>query len=297
MKSIFGRMPQPVSHMGHPHWVAAVRVYRKGMIGSGSDASIALLDHPCNMGDAVEVVSATTRMVRRLTSAWRSRMKVWSAAHQASMQRPPPETDLQRLLRLRRELGDRVCGLIAPERAAIDILHIGKIAALAPRPPQGARLHRLADPSNGGSQRSFNVAVPEADDTTGTLIIYVTAGFLNCWDRLDEDLERFLTTRREVILVLIADRFRALEFSMHTYLFGILATAFPIGKFTTRLEAHNTSSVPLASRRPFTGMLDRPAWGVIMEGWRTVFGTAEPPATFSALVISVRSRRGPPSPT
>ena len=298
VESILARMPQPVSHMGHPHWVAALRVYRKDMIGSGSDASIALLDHPCNMGDAVDVVSATTRMVRRLTSAWRSRMKARSAVHRASMQQPALESDLQRLLRLRRELGDRVRGMIAPERPAIDILHIGKIAALAPRPPQGARLHRLVDPSDGGSLRSFNVAVPEADARAGTLIIYVTAGFLNCWDRLDEDLERFLATRRQVILVLIADRFRALEISMHTYLLAILATSFPIGKYAARLEVHNASSTPLASRRFFAAMLARPVRAMLEKGWRTVLGTAEPPATtFSALVVSVRSRGAPPSPT
>jgi hypothetical protein len=212
------------------------------------------------------------------------------------MQQAAPETDLQRLLRLRRELGDRVCGLIAPERPAIDILHIGRIAALAPRPLQGARLHRLADPSEGGGIRSFNVAVPDA--RTGTLIVYVTAGFLNCWDRLEEDLERFLATRRQVVLVLIADRFRALEFAMHTYLLAILATSFPIGKFATRLEVYNASSTPLASRRPFAAMLARPALRVLEKGWRTVSGTAEPPATtFSALVVSVRWRGAPPSPT
>ena len=46
---ILARMPSPVSHAGHAHWVPAVRVYRENMIRGGADAAVALLDDPRNM--------------------------------------------------------------------------------------------------------------------------------------------------------------------------------------------------------------------------------------------------------
>ena len=280
--------------MGHPHWLGALRVYREGMIRGGSDASIALLDHPRNMSDTEQPVPAVTRTARRLASAWQGRMKARSATRRATVQQPAPETELGRLLRLRRELGDLVCGMIASEPPAIDVVHIGNIALLAPPLPQGARLLRLADPSEGGSRRSFNVEVAEAEDTTGTLIVYVTAGFLYCWDRLEEDLGRFLGTRRRVILVFVTDRFRPLEFGTHSYLLTVLATSFPARKFATTLAVYDASPTPLAPRRPLLGSIRALAWrarNALAERWPTLLGTEAPPATFSALVVSVRPAR------
>jgi hypothetical protein len=288
--SILARMPRPVSHMGHPHWLAAVRVYRENMIRGGSDAFIALLDHPRNISDAEQAVPALARMPRPLVSAWQGG-KAWAAARGATAQQPAPETELGRVLRLRQELGALVCGMIAPEPPAIDVVHIGNIALLAPPLPQGARLLRLADPSEGGSRRSFNVEVAEAEDASGTLVVYVTAGFLYCWDRLEEDLGRFLGTRRLVVLVFITDRFRPLEFATHSYLFTVLATSLPAWKFATTLEVYNASPIPRVPRRPLLGFmrsLARRARSALGARWPALLGTEAPPATFSALVVSVR---------
>jgi len=46
---ILARMPPSVSHVSHPHWVPAVRVYREDMVHGGADAAVALLDDPRNM--------------------------------------------------------------------------------------------------------------------------------------------------------------------------------------------------------------------------------------------------------
>jgi hypothetical protein len=161
--------------------------------------------------------------------------------------------------------------------------------------PHGARLLHIADPSESGTNRQFNVTVPEAEDRTSTLIICAGAGFLHCWERLDEDLERFLSSPRQVILVLIVERSRPLEFATHSYLLGILATSFPARKFTTRLEVYDASPTLRALRGPFFGFLPtlaRRARSVLKERWHAVLGTAESPATFSALVVSVQSRAG-----
>ena len=291
VEGTLARMPPPVSHMGHPHWLGALRVYRENMIRGGSDASIALLDHPRNMGDVEQVVPAVTQMARRLASAWQGRMRAWSATRQAPLRKPAPETELGRSLRLRQELGALVCGMIASEPPAIDVVHIGNIAALAPPLPPGARLLRVADPSEGGSQRSFNVEVPEAEDATGMLVVYVTAGFLACWDRLEEDLERFLSSRRRVVLVFITDRFRPLEFATHSYLLTVLATSFPARKFAATLEVYDASPTPTVSRRPLPRSIRALAWrarSALIERWPALLGTEAPPATFSALVVSVR---------
>jgi hypothetical protein len=46
---ILARMPPPVSHVGHIHWVPAVRMYREDMIRGGADVAVPLLDDPRNM--------------------------------------------------------------------------------------------------------------------------------------------------------------------------------------------------------------------------------------------------------
>ena len=144
----------------------------------------------------------------------------------------------------------------------------------------------IADPSDAGRRRSFNVKVPVAEDTNSTLIIYVTAGFLHCWDRLDEDLKRFLSSLRQVIFVFITDRFRPLEFATHSYLLSILATSFPVRKFATTLEVYNALPTPCVSDTALSGFISDLA---LTEGEPAILRTTEVQATFSALVVSVWS--------
>ena len=42
-------MPPPVSHVGHLHWIPAVRIYREDMVKGDFNPEIALLDDPRNM--------------------------------------------------------------------------------------------------------------------------------------------------------------------------------------------------------------------------------------------------------
>jgi hypothetical protein len=292
---ILARMPRPISHRGHPHWLGALRIYRQNMIRGGSDASsIALLDHPLNATHVEQAVPPAARTLHPLWLKWQARLKAWSATRQVAAQRPAPETELGRSLRLRQELGNLVCATIRCESRGIDVVHIGNIALLAPPLPQGARLLRLGDPSEEGRQRSFHVEVPAAEDAAGTLIVYVTAGFLSCWDRLEEDLARFLETRRLVVLVFITDRFRALEFATHSYLLTVLATSLPARRFAATLEVYNAAPIPLASRRPLLASiraLARRTRIALTKPWPALLGTQPAPATFSALVVAVRPAR------
>ena len=49
---ILANMPPPLSHIGHPQWLPAVRIYREDMINGGSDVALTLLDDPRNMSAA-----------------------------------------------------------------------------------------------------------------------------------------------------------------------------------------------------------------------------------------------------
>src|SRR5262249_30630992 len=138
-------------------------------------------------------------------------------------------------------LGELVNAMIA-DCTAVDVVHIGNIGAQAPSPPAGTRIFHLPDPSAGGSTRSFNVRVSEAEGApSSTLLLFVTAGFLQSWDRLEEALNRFLESHKHVVLVFITDRFRALEFATHTYMLTVLATALPGRKFAAALYVYNDS--------------------------------------------------------
>lgn len=261
VESILAQMPPPVSHTGHPHWLGAIRCYREDMVRGGSDPANPLLDHPLN------------------------RTNTGDAPAQSMAKHPPeqlsqPVTDRKALRGLRKELGNLI------RRAAMggptDVVYIGDIASLAPLPPLRARRLHHPDPDQSG-MRQFNVRLPITEGSSRTLIIYVTAGFLWRWDRLDEDLERFLERPRRVILVLITDRFRPLEFATHSYLLSILATSFPPQKFVTNLEVYSGRSTQQASRRSLLRF---------MRARPQPTEAAEPPATFSALVISIQSRAG-----
>jgi hypothetical protein len=296
---ILARLPRPVSHLAHPHWLAAVRTYRQNMARGGSDAAIALLDQPSNDAHAQPALPATDRALRVLASAWRGRMQAWTAAHRAPAPQPPAETEDDRALRMRRELGRLVCGTIEPECATVDVVHIGAIAAQAPSPPRGARVLQLPDPSEGGSKRSFNVELGEVEHRNGALIIYVTAGFLQSWDRLAEDLDRLLQTRRQLVLVFITDQFRPLQFATHFYLLTVLGTALPARRFAATLQVYNAAPPPCPSapQRWPSGTIS--ALGAQVRSALARYRPARlaietPPPTFSALVVSVR--RAPPPP-
>jgi hypothetical protein len=188
---------------------------------------------------------------------------------------------------LRKELGYLVGGMIAHGRRRVDVVHIGDMTATAPRLSRRARTWRLRDPSRPGDKGDFNVKLPALAEKTGTIVICARAGFLHCWERLDEDIEALLCGSRQVILVLVVEEFRRLEFATHSYLLTILATAFPSRRFATRLEVYNPSPEPRRLHWPRSPLPWR-----LLRGRNVTDAAAdlEPPTTFSALVLSAQPR-------
>ena len=72
----------------------------------------------------------------------------------------------------------------------ICITYIGDIADHVVPLRGVTRFFNVADLSEQGFKRKFNIRVPPNDHPAdgSTLIIYATAGFLSVWERLQEDL-------------------------------------------------------------------------------------------------------------
>ena len=212
----------------------------------------------------------------------------------------PIRTALQReehpdpLLIIRRQLGYVIRRLIIAKHNPIDVVYIGgNIAQHSPPPPPGARVLYVVDPSEAGEGCDSNVGIPDPEREGSTLVIYATIDFLSRWTRLEEDLDRCLDTRRgQIIIVLIVPGFRPLEFATHSYLLSILASSFPTWKFMTRLEVYDTPELPgPVAKRPLLQsmrLLTGDVWRMLKRNWLLISGGGnEPPARFSALVISV----------
>src|SRR5262249_28984171 len=157
------------------------------------------------------------------------------------------------------------------------------------------RIFQVVDPTESGSRRDFNVAIPR-DHTASeasTLIIYATPAFLSLWDRAEEDLERFLVERVQVILVIVQARFRPLDFANHSYLLSLLLSCFPIRKFDTSLDVYIAPESPLppeARMMRWTRVLRANGWRLVKESCVALRAQSlgESPERFSALVISVK---------
>src|SRR5262249_54369945 len=149
-------------------------------------------------------------------------------------------------------LGKLVARQIRLKNKPIDIAVISTVedytvaTGIATLPRPARRIFQVPDPTESGSRRDFNVAIPR-DHTASeasTLIVYATPAFLSLWDRVEEDIDRFLVERLQVILVLVQPRFRPLDFSSHSYLLSLLLSCFPTRKFDTSLKVYIAPESP-----------------------------------------------------
>src|SRR5262249_42578449 len=201
------------------------------------------------------------------------------------------------------QLGKLVARQIRLKNKPIDIAVISTVenyavaAGIASLPRPARRIFQVVDPTESGRRRDFNVAIPR-DHTASeasTLIIYATPGFLSLWDRAEEDLERFLVERVQVILVIVQPRFRPLDFASHSYLLSLLLSCFPTRKFDTALEVYvapESLPAPEARMAHWTRAFKTNGWELFKQPWVAIRGwsPSESPERFSALVISVKRR-------
>jgi len=208
--------------------------------------------------------------------------------------------NLDSMLVASNQLGKLVAKQIRMRNKPIDIVIISTIedyvvaAGIGALPRPARRVFQVADPSEPGSRRDFNVAIPDhAASEASTLIIYAIPGFLSLWDRVEEDLDRFLVERLQVILVLVQPRFRPLDFASHSYLLSLLLSCFPTRKFDTSLEVYiapESAPAPEARMTRWMRVLRTYGWRLLKESCVAICGRSlgGSPERFSALVISVR---------
>jgi hypothetical protein len=201
------------------------------------------------------------------------------------------------------QLGKLVARQIRLKNKPIDIAVISTVedyavaAGIAALPRPARRIFQVVDPTESGRRRDFNVAIPR-DHTASeasTLIIYATSAFLSLWDRAEEDLERFLVERLQVILVIVQPRFRPLDFASHSYLLSLLLSCFPTRKFNTSLEIYIAPALePALEARMARSMrsLRDSSWRLLKQLCLAICGRSvgDIPERFSALVISVKRR-------
>jgi hypothetical protein len=209
--------------------------------------------------------------------------------------------NLDSMLLASHQLGKLVAKQTRMRNKPIDIAIVSTIedyvvaAGIDALPRPARRIFQVVDPTESGSRRDFNVAIPR-DHTASeasTLIIYATPAFLSLWDRVEEDLDRFLVERLQVSLVLVQPRFRPLDFASHSYLLSLLLSCFPARKFDTSLEVYiapQSSPNPKARMVGWMRILSSYGWRFLKESCAAICGRslAESPQRFSALVISVK---------
>jgi len=174
---------------------------------------------------------------------------------------------------------------------AFDVTLVGEVWRYAPSPPSGTRVIQMPDPSASTGTHEFNIHIPHVENRT--LVIYADIDFLFRWDRLEEDLDRFLADgRQQVIIVLIVPGFRFVDIASHSYLLSILLSSIPARKFATQLEVYVGPKAPRARERPVIRslrLLAGNAWRTLGRLSGDIFWTGiRTPTSFSAIVISVR---------
>jgi hypothetical protein len=200
----------------------------------------------------------------------------------------------RRLVLLRDELGILVRNTVRAKPRHTDVLYIGDIAQLAPLPWRGVRLEDVPDPSNSGAFRDFNVNVSDGPRSeASTLVIYATAGFMSVWDRIQDDLDRYFAAGwQQVLIVLITDRFRRLDFAGHSYLLSLLLNNFPRRKYLPHLDVF-IAREPGAERppAPFRSMFEIVARNRSFASMKANNSDqANSPDEFSALVIAIEPK-------
>jgi hypothetical protein len=227
---------------------------------------------------------------------WSTRILEAAAETQRMLQ---PEENPNPLLIPHIQLQKLIQTLNMKKGAAFDVTTIGEVWRYAPPPSSGTRVVQMSDPSAGTGTHEFNIRIPQVGDSDGidTLVIYAEIDFLFRWDRLEEDLDRFLADgRQQVIIVLIVPGFRLVDIADHSYLLSIFLSSIPGRKFATQLEVYVGPKGRREPERPLIRSLRLFAG----DAWRTIRGVygnisrtgVRAPTSFSALVISVRPQLG-----
>jgi len=112
---------------------------------------------------------------------------------------------------------------------------------------------------------------------------------------MEEDLDRFLVERVQVILVFVQPRFWPLDIASHSYLLSFLLSCLPTRKFDTTLEVYIAPGSPRASEADMTRrtrVLKTNGWGLLKQLSVAIcrWPLGESPERFSALVIAVKRR-------
>lgn len=223
------------------------------------------------------------KITQQITQKARHQLRLEETASSLSM----PREQLSNLVRR--------MSVAKPEN--ILITYIGDIADHVAFPQGVTRFFNVADLSEQGFKRKFNIRVPPNDQMAeaSTLIVYATAGFLSVWERLQEDLEQyFVAGWRQVIIVLITPNFQALEFASHSYMLSILLSNVPRKKFNSRLNVYLAREYPASRQRPLfqtARLVAEECWQRFRSCCLEIYGAdATSPAKFSALAISVEPR-------
>jgi hypothetical protein len=193
-----------------------------------------------------------------------------------------------------------VSKLVEDRRASIGMATIGEVWRYAPPAPPDVNVLNMPDPGASDESHEFNVRVPPVRDqtTAKTLVVCASIDFLFRWDRLEEDLERFLADGRErVIIIFIVPEFRRVDIASHSYLLSILASSIPVRKFVAKLELY-VAPEDCTPERPLVRsvrLLAASIWQAVRRSYLGLLlaGGIEAPTKISALVISVTSSKPP----
>jgi hypothetical protein len=192
-----------------------------------------------------------------------------------------PRTDVARLIRRR----------LNASSVALDVLHVGDTGAFAPAPFSPASVQGIPDPSAPDGKRDFRLGFPALDHPRrgNALLIVAGIGFLDVWDRLEEDLDTLLSLWPQVVLAFIRQGFAPLPIEGHEYMLSALLSAVPQRKFTMMVDVYPRPGKPAP-----TWLKAIPRLGSFLgrqvERWNDFSHGVPSPAQFSALLVSVKLR-------
>jgi hypothetical protein len=285
-KRIRGQLPPPLSHVRHWHWLSALQAYWRDMAHGGAQGIIELLDDPRN--DAVPLVPT-------MPDRWVDR-----AQHTPAPSAPASDGRERHRLRIGDIVKDQLPHLEHDAIPAVDMLYIGDVEDYAPAPLPNWRVVPYGNPSGPDERHDFNVAIPgRLLESSGADVLLVCAGigFYAVWDRLEQDLDAFLTHRRRVILVFIREGFEPLPFVTHAYMLSLLIRRFPRRKFKTLVTIYDPTMPATRNGTQSPGLDDmaRQSARRLERTLQAIYGAERPmrpPEHFSALIFTVEANQG-----
>jgi hypothetical protein len=292
-------MPAPVSPVGHFQWLPAVYYYRQDMRNGGGDPNLALLDDPRNVmpppPPAAAAVPAPPPQQQDATTApvslLRRMVRLAASPARKIVRRVRAAFHVLPLLRHRNRLDAIIQTRLLTSGPGLDVVYLDNIRSHAKAPRRGARIFPLGNPAGPDNQRNFSISVPirSAPLPNEAMTVYIPAGFLWLWERLWEDLETALAHHQQFVLVLIQPKFAPLSIKDHAYMLATFVSTFQCTKYSYTLDVYLAPKPRRTDRLldMLEPLLDRVLGA---SGRRQPILPVNPPADFSALVISVTKR-------